>query len=140
MAIPKNTALGLLANIGVISYGSGSNFTTGNNAQGSAVTVNFPPGVTKALIIGQLRLQMQSANQPDVQAWIGMDGATSCLRQGMIMTPPQANQTFVSSTCAVVSDVSGISAGNHTFQVYATAGSGTASTGQASILIIPLAG
>jgi hypothetical protein len=134
-----SSQVGLLSNVGVITFSTTSNFTTGNNALGSAVTVNFPAGVTKALVVGQLRMQAQTGTQNDAQAWVGMDGATSCLRQNVIFTQGQANGTFTSSTCSVVSDVSGITAGNHTFQVYATASAST-NCGACTILVIPMAG
>lgn len=131
--------LAMLSNAQIITFGSTSNFSSGNNALGSPVTIVFPTGVTKALVLGQIRLQAQTATQTDITAWLGLDGTTNCLRQNVIFTASNTGGTFNGATCAMISDVSGISAGSHTFQVYGTAGA-NANAGACTILIIPIAG
>lgn len=133
--------LDLLSGIGIITFSSTGNFSTGNNALGSSVSVFFPKGCTKALILGQIRLQSQTGSQSDCSAWVGKDGsATSILRQNIIFTPPSTGGTFTSATCSVLSDVTGLTDDtSHTFQVYGSAGS-THNAGACTIFIIPLAG
>lgn len=134
--------LDLLANIGIITFGSTGNFGSGNNPLGSAASVFFPKGCTKALIIGQVRLQSQVGTQADISAWIGKDGvATSVLRQSAIYTPGNGGTaTFNSSTCPIISDVTGLTDDTtHTFQLYASTAQ-TANAGACTIFIIPLAG
>ena len=134
-----STVLGLMSNAQVITFNSTGNFTTGNNALGSPVNVTFPAGVTKAIILGQIRVQAQSGTQTDARIWLGMDGTTTCLRQDVIFTQPNSSGTFTSATCAMISDVTGISAGTHTFQVYGSATS-SFNAGVCTIMIIPVGG
>ena len=136
----QSSQLALLNNsLGIISFGATGNFTSGNNTLGSPITVVIPDGVTKILIIGQIRLQQQTGTQTDITAWVGMDGVTSCLRQNVVFTGANAGAaTFTSSTCAIFSDAT-VTPGSHTFQVYATAAQ-PSNAGVCTIAIIPIGG